>query len=105
MFQPLDPSKFDTEVKQSPIPTILDFGATWCGPCKMLTPTIEKLAKNYEGRVNVFSVDVDQARNLATSFGIRGVPTVIFFKDGAEKDRVSGNVPYDNLAKKLDSIL
>ena len=103
MFQQLDPNLFDAEVKQSPIPAIVDFSATWCGPCKMLAPTIEKIAKNYEGRVKVYSIDVDQARSLASTFGIRGVPTVIFFKDGAEKDRVSGNVPYEHLVKKLDA--
>jgi thioredoxin 1 len=105
MFQQLNQDQFDAEVKQSAIPAIVDFTATWCGPCKMLAPTIEKLAKNYEGRVKVYSVDVDNARTLATTLGIRGVPTVIFFKDGIEKDRVSGNVPYDNLAKKLDTLL
>ena len=105
MFQPLSQNQFDSEVKQSPIPAIVDFTATWCGPCKMLAPTIEKLAKNYEGRVKIYSVDVDNARELATSLGIRGVPTVIFFKDGVEKDRVSGNVPYDHLSKKLDPLL
>jgi thioredoxin 1 len=105
MFQQLNADQFDTEVKQSPIPAIVDFTATWCGPCKMLAPTIEKLATNYAGRVKVYSVDVDNARALATTFGIRGVPTVIFFKNGVEKDRVSGNVPYDHLAKKLDTLL
>jgi len=105
MFNLLGQDKFESEVKQSPIPAIVDFSATWCGPCKMLAPSIEKLAKNYEGRVKVFTIDVDNARELATTFGIRGVPTVIFFKGGVEKDRVSGNVPYEHLTKKLDPLL
>ncbi len=105
MFNLLDPKNFDSDVKESPIPVLVDFSATWCGPCKMLAPTIEKIAKDYEGRAKVFTIDIDQARELATKFGIRGVPTVILFKGGSEKDRVSGNVPYDNISKKLDNIL
>ena len=105
MFNVLDPKKFDSDVKGSPVPVLVDFSATWCGPCKMLAPTIEKIAKDYDGRAKVYSIDVDKASELATTFGISGVPTVIFFKDGAEKDRVSGNVPYDHISKKLNGLL
>ena len=105
MSNQLDPKRFDSEVKQSQIPAVVDFNATWCGPCKMLAPTLDKIAKNYEGRAKVYSVDVDGAQSLATSFGIRGVPTIIFFKDGREADRLSGNVPYEIISKKLDGML
>ncbi len=105
MAMQLDPSRFDAEVKESTVPVIVDFNATWCGPCKLLAPTMEKVAKNYESRAKVYSVDVDGAQALATSFGIRGVPTLIFFKGGREADRLSGNVPYDLISKKLDNLL
>jgi thioredoxin 1 len=101
----LDPKNFDSEVKQSAIPVVLDFGATWCGPCKMLAPNVDKLASAFEGKAKVFGVDVDKASALATQFGIRGVPTVIFFKGGAEKDRVAGFVHYEQLEKRLNAIL
>jgi len=101
----LDPSKFDAEVKQSSLPVVVDFSATWCGPCKMLAPHIDKLASAFEGRAKVFGIDVDKAHALATQLGIRGVPTVIFYKNGVEKDRIVGLVPYEQLEKKLNALL
>lgn len=101
----LDPSKFDTEVLQSPIPVVVDFSATWCGPCKALAPLIDKLAAAYAGKAKVFAVDVDKANALATKFGIRGVPTVIFFKNGVKTSHIVGLVPYEYLEKKLSAML
>ena len=105
MAAELDPAKFDEEVKQSSIPVVLDFSASWCGPCKMLAPTLDKIGADYEGKAKVFKVDVDNARELATQFGIRSVPTLIFFKDGNETERIVGNVPYDQLSSKIDAMM
>jgi thioredoxin 1 len=101
----LDPSKFESEVIQSSIPVVVDFGATWCGPCKALAPQIDKLAAAYGGKAKVFGMDVDKANALATKYGIRSVPTVIFFKNGAESARIVGLVPYEQIEKKLAAIL
>jgi len=71
----------------------------------MLEPSIKKLAESYEGKAKVFSMDVDKARDIASRFGIRGVPTVIFFKNGEEKDRSVGVIPYEQLCKKIDALI
>ncbi|HOY61802.1 MAG TPA: thioredoxin [bacterium] len=105
MAAELQSSNFDQEVINSATPVVVDFSAVWCGPCKMLAPTIDKLAQAYEGKAKVFKMDVDNSRDIATKFGIRGVPTVIFFKGGAEKDRVVGLVPYEMLDSKLNGLL
>ncbi|GEM_PF-142965 len=105
MAAELQSSNFDQEVIKSSTPVVVDFSAVWCGPCKMLAPVIDKLANAYEGKAKVFKMDVDNSRDIATKFGIRGVPTVIFFKGGAEKDRVVGLVPYEMLDKKLSAMI
>lgn len=97
--------EFDAKVKNAGGAAVVDFFATWCGPCKMLAPSIEKLAEAYAGKAGVFKVDTDTAQSLAMQFGIRGVPTVIFFKDGKEANRIVGSVPYDQLEKLLNEIL
>ncbi len=105
MTNELNAEQFEAEVKKSTLPAVVDFSATWCGPCKALAPAIDKLANDYAGKAKVFSMDVDKAQAIATTFGIRGVPTVIFFKNGAEADRIVGLVGYDVLSKKLNAIL
>lgn len=105
MAAELQASNFDQEVIKSATPVVVDFSAVWCGPCKMLAPVIDKLAQAYEGKAKVFKMDVDNSRDIATKFGIRGVPTVIFFKGGAEKDRVVGLVPYEMLDSKLSALV
>lgn len=73
---------FESEVIASDIPVILDFFATWCGPCRMLAPEIEEIAKEFDGKIKVGKVDVDEQPELCDKFGITSVPTVIIFKDG-----------------------
>jgi thioredoxin 1 len=101
----LAPEKFDAEVKQAQGAAVVDFFATWCGPCQALAPSIEKLAKEYAGRAKVFKIDTDKGGNVAASYGIRGVPTVIFFKDGKEMNRIVGAVPYDKLSATLQGLI
>ena len=84
---------FAQEVLQSPIPVLVDFWATWCGPCRALAPTVEKLSQDYAGKIKFCKVDVDHNPNNAATFGVRSIPTLIFFKGGQALGQVVGNVP------------
>ena len=88
---------FDSEVMRSEKPVLLDFTATWCGPCKALAPIVEDLAKEYDGKLKVGKLDIDDSPGVASRFGIRGVPTVIVFKGGKEVARQQGLVPKTKL--------
>ncbi|EKD41796.1 MAG: hypothetical protein ACD_73C00521G0002 [uncultured bacterium] len=98
-------SGFENDVIKSSLPCIVDFWATWCGPCRALTPIIEELANDFQGKVNVFKLDVDENPETAGRFGIRGVPTVLFFKEGKLVDQVVGVLPKADLASKLNKLL
>lgn len=84
---------------------MVDFWASWCGPCKMLAPTVEELAERYAGRVTVGKVDVDEEGELAARFGVMSIPTVIFFKDGQEIGRKVGFMPAGEFTAVLDANL
>ena len=86
-------------------PVMIDFGATWCGPCKALAPRIEEIEKEYEGRAVVGTADVDECSDLAAQFRIRNVPTVIFFKGGQPVDKSVGLVAKESLTEKLNALL
>lgn len=86
-------------------PVLVDFWATWCGPCRMLGPTVEAVAKEYDGKVTVVKCNVDECEDLSMQFGIRNIPTLLFFKDGKVVDKLVGNVPKAEITSKLDSIL
>ena len=91
---------FDTEVLQSAMPVVVDFWADWCGPCKMLGPTVETLAERYDGKARVGKINVDQDPELARHFGVMSIPTVVFLKGGREIARKVGVMPeavYDGL--------
>lgn len=93
------------EVKSSNLPVLLDIGATWCGPCKALAPVIEEIANEYEGKVLVCKVDVDEAPGIASEFRVRNVPTVLFIKNGAAVDKSVGLVAKATLTDKLNALL
>lgn len=98
-------SNFAREVVESATPVLVDFGATWCGPCRALAPIVEELAKEYAGKLKVATVDIDQAPGVAQKFNIMSVPTLIFFKGGQAKDKVIGVKPKADLKARIDKIL
>src|SRR5512137_1599589 len=89
----LGDDNFDAEVIKSSVPVLVDFWATWCAPCKAIAPTIDALANEYAGKIKVGKVNVDESQAVPANFGVRGIPTVILFKDGKVVDQVVGAVP------------
>ena len=89
--------QFESEVIKSSTPVLVDFWAEWCGPCKAIAPTLEEIAGDYGGRLKVVKVDVDENRQSATQYGIRSIPSLLLFKDGAEVDRIIGALPKQQL--------
>ncbi len=92
---------FEQEVLNSKIPVLVDFWASWCGPCRMLAPVIEEIAKEYEGKIKVGKVNVDDEGELALKYNIVSIPTVILFKDGIKADKFVGFKPKDEIKKIL----
>ena len=101
----LTDDNFETEVVQSDQPVLVDFWASWCGPCRMVAPIVEELVSEYEGRAKVGKLDVDAAQKTAGEYGIRSIPTLLIFKDGKVADQVIGEVPKTQITEKLDKIL
>ena len=92
MAKEITTANFETEVLKSEKPVLIDFWATWCGPCKMLAPTVSEIADEYEGKVKVCKLDVDQAMDIAMSYGVASIPTLILFKDGESVKKSVGVV-------------
>lgn len=98
-------NEFQQEVLESKVPVLVDFSATWCGPCQMMGPVLEQMAAEYEGKAKIVKVDIDESMELAQKYQIMSVPNMIIFKDGAPKDAVVGAVPAVYLKEKLDKYL
>jgi len=96
---------FDQEVLQSELPVLVDFWAVWCGPCKAIGPTIETLAGAYAGKLKVAKVNVDQNSATPSRFGIRGIPALLFFKEGKVVDQIVGFVPQETIEEKIGKVL
>ena len=96
---------FESEVIQSEIPVVVDFWATWCGPCLMVAPVLEELANEYENRIKVCKLDVDDNRDTAGAYGIQSIPTIMIFKGGKMVDRLIGAVPKSEFKKMIDKHL
>ena len=101
----IDENNFNQAVIQSEQPVMVDFWAPWCGPCRMLGPVVETLAEENIGRIEVGKINVDENQNLAMEYGIRGVPTLAFFKGGQEVKRVVGAQGKAQLQKVIDEIV
>jgi thioredoxin 1 len=99
----LNDADFSKEVSESTIPVLIDFWATWCGPCQTMGPILDSVAEEYEGKIKVMKVNVDSNPLTPSKFGVRGIPTLILFKGGEVVDRIVGAVPrntVDSLIKK-----
>ena len=97
----LNNNNFHKEIKEANLPVMVDFYADWCGPCKMMSPIIEQLAQEYEGKVKIFKLNVDEAREIAGEFGITGIPSVLIFKDGERVDQFTGALPKTQIEEYL----
>jgi thioredoxin 1 len=101
----LNEAVFDTEVLKSTVPVLVDFTAIWCGPCKMLEPVVIQLSQDWEGKVKVVKLDVDDNSNLAMQYGVMGVPTLILFINGNPVQRLSGYQPKERIISKFGSFI
>ena len=105
MVKELTDTGFHQEVDKSDVPYLVDFWAIWCGPCSMVSPIMEEISQEFDGRVKVGKVNVDNEIKTANEHGIQNIPTIIIFKQGKEAERILGAVPKDHIVKKLEKYL
>ncbi len=101
----VDKSNFEQEVLQSDIPVMVDFWATWCVPCRMIAPIVERLAERYAGRLKVAKLDVDENQELAIRYQVMSIPTLLFFRNGQVVDRIIGAVGEPAIVQKIENLL
>ena len=101
----MNDSNFEEVVLKAEHPVLVDFWAEWCGPCKMMLPIVEEISKEFEGKITVAKVDVDSSQGTAAKFGIRNIPTILFFKGGSVVDKQVGAVPKNSLVEKINKLL
>ena len=99
----LNDSNFDDEVVKSDLPVLVDFWAEWCGPCKTIAPSVEKISEEYSDKLKVGKLDVDSNPNISSTFGIRSIPTLLIFKNGSPVDQIVGAVSKEEISAKVDN--
>jgi len=105
MMKVVGTNDFQNEVIKSEMPVVVDFFATWCGPCKLIAPVLDQLAEEFDGTAKIVKLDVDQAKEIAIEYGVKSVPTLIFFKDGEIADKVVGAQPKAELKSKISAMI
>ena len=98
-------SAFDADVLGSDKPVLVDFWAEWCGPCRMIAPSVEAVAEEFDGKAGVFKMNVDENMNVPNKYGIRGIPTLILFKGGQEQERIVGAVTRESISKVINKYI
>jgi len=103
--QQVSDGSFDSDVLKADLPVLIDFWAPWCGPCKAIAPVVEELAKEYDGRLKVVKMNVDDNPQTPSKYGVRGIPNLILFKGGQVKDQIVGAVPKAQLVKAINQVV